>query len=186
VASDALGHWQNQGVAETVSLAKARPRLEGVFGPLSVEDDHILRSTLSQADVELLALAEHFGRDGAGWQGTGLELVWYPSGRLAISSFVGAADDAGHAADFCAELHPSWFYGEASGEAAWNIESTIQVDCQHTLDHGGIEGVWDRGEVQRGTPTEAAKELLEAVRLLRRLGTEHPLDYWLAKAKDSQ
>ena len=171
-------------MAALVSLAKHHPHLEGVFGPLTPKDDRALRATFAEIDEELLALASHLGQRGAGGQGTGLELVWKQSGQLSIASCVGATRNS-IAADFCVELRPAWFYGPpTTGDAGWDVEATIQVDCQHSPDHGGMDLVWERGDIRRRTPAEAAAELLGAAGELRRQGTDYPLEHWQSLTRD--
>jgi hypothetical protein len=46
--------------------------------------------------------------------------------------------------------------------------ATIQVDSQHTLDHGGLARVWVREEVVRRTAMEAATSVLTRLRRRKR------------------
>jgi hypothetical protein len=170
--------WQNLAVAQTVSLALKRPKLEAVFGPLTGADDIRLRQILVEADVDLIAIAAHFGRERAGWKGTGLELEWYPSGQLCLSSFVDAADSPG-SVDFCVELRPAWFYGEQTGEPGWDIEASIQADCHHDRGHRGVDAIWTRVTPTVSSPIEAVRDLAEATRELRSLAVARPLSHWL-------
>lgn len=165
------------------SLSKNQPHLESVFGALSVEDDSKIRSILKNADDVLLEIANHFGRDRAGWEGTGLELTWMESGQVAISSFVGACTARGGCVDFTIDLQPSWYYGEKASTLSWNIESGIQADCGHFDDHGGMDQVHEVIATTK-TPIEAAIEVLNAVQELRRLATTFPLEHWLEMSSD--
>jgi len=172
-------------VAERVSLAKRRPRLEGVFGPLTEEVDASLRVIFERVDATLRALATHHGTSGASLERTGLELTLFPSGQLEISSDVGASDGLGNIVAFMVELRPTWFYGVGSDKAGWDVEASIDADCRHTNDHGGMDPVF-RGEVIRATdPEAAARALLGAAEELRRLGTTKPLSFWLDRARDA-
>jgi hypothetical protein len=168
---------------EAVSLAKQRPLLQGIFGPLEMSEEASLRAILSEVDEELLRLARHFGRDRAGFEGTGLDLQWFRSGQLVLSSDVATGDRDAHAASFLLNLWPSWSHEAASGLAEWIIEATIDVDCQHTDDHGSMETVYDRGQTRTRTPLTAAQELLAAARELVRLAVDHPIEYWTSKTK---
>jgi hypothetical protein len=163
---------------KTSSLRKNQPHLEAIFGALSAEDDSKIRSILKDADEVLLEIANHYGRDRAGWEGTGLELTWMESGQVAISSFVGACIARGGCVDFTIDLQPSWCYGEKASTLSWNIESGIEADCGHADDHGGMHRVHEV-VARSNTPIEAAIEVLNAVRELRRLATAFPLEHWL-------
>lgn len=83
------------------------------------------------------------------------------------------------------DLRPALYYGATSGEPGWDVEATIDADCRHTKDHGGMDPVF-RGEVVHATnPEEAARALLDASVELHRLGTTKPLSFWLDKARDA-
>lgn len=170
-------------MAENVSLAKRRSRLEGVFGPITEEVNASLRFIFKQVDTVLLELASHHGRTRAGWEGTGLELTLFPSGQLEISSDVGTNDGQGNSVVFMVGLRPAWFHGTSSGEPGWDVEATIDADCRHDKDHGGMDSVF-RGEVVHTTdPEESARALLDAAVEIHRLGTTMPLSFWLDKAR---
>jgi hypothetical protein len=134
---------------ETSSLRKNWPHLEAVLGPLSAQDDASVRAILDEVDGVLLEIARHFDQDGAGWEGTGLELTWAPSGQVAISSHVGACTEGRKCVDFCIELRPSWYFGERSSTLRWEIATEIYADCHHAVDHGSMgdraQGVRSRG-----------------------------------------
>ena len=168
---------------QTVSLAKERPHLEGVFGPLNKARDTHIRALLSQVDIVLLQLARHFGRERAGHEGTGLELNWYPSGQVAIGSYVETGDGESHAAAFSLDLWPSWGHEDPSDVAAWIVEATIDVDCQHNTYHESMETVYSRAPGRFRTPEDAAQELLAAAAELTALVTDHPIEYWTSKTK---
>lgn len=169
---------------EPVSIAKHRPLLDGVFGPLTAAQDDHIRSTFAAVDEQLLTLARHFGVSRAGWEGTGLELNLDQAGQLAITSYVGTVDAEAHAATFLVGLHPSWSLGDRTGEQAWIVEATIDVDCQHVIDHEAMEMVYDRGDVRAITPESAAEALLQAASELVQLGMSHPLEFWTSRAAD--
>jgi hypothetical protein len=167
-----------------MSLANSRPLLDGVFGPLTHEEDEQIRSMFDAVDDQLLSLARHFGANHAGWEGTGLELCLLASGQLLFSSFVETTDANEHAAAFLVELVPSWCSGDRSGDRAWTIEATIQVDCQHLVDHAAMEMVDERGDIRAVTPGAAADALLRAATDLVQLGRSHPVEHWTALATD--
>jgi len=52
------------------SLTEHHPKLEGVFGTLSMSQDEYLRRVLDQVDGELGRIAGHVGNT------TGLEMQW--------------------------------------------------------------------------------------------------------------
>ncbi|TDW98631.1 hypothetical protein [Kribbella sp. VKM Ac-2566] len=169
---------------EKVSLANGRPLLDGVFGPLTHEEDAQIRSILAAVDDQLLSLAKHFGSNHAGLGSTGLELCLLASGQLSINSYVETTDSDEHAADFLVELAPSWCAGDRSGDRVWTIEATIEVDCQHVVDHKAMETVYDRGDISAVTPKAAAQALLQAATDLVHLGMSHPVEHWTALATD--
>ena len=111
------------------SLTEHHPKLEGVFGTLSMSQDEYLRRVLDQVDGELGRIAGHVGNTA------GLEMQWYESGQLFISGYVTAGDAESHAATFMVELWPSWVHGEPVGKSEWVVETSIDVDCQHVIDH---------------------------------------------------
>jgi hypothetical protein len=82
------------------------------------------------------------------------------------------------------QLHPSRIEDNGEGARRWDIEATIEADCQHRHDHGGLETVWDRGDRQVATPDQAGAELLAAAKQLHDLGRQHSLDHWLAMVSD--
>jgi len=168
---------------ETSSLRKNQPHLEAVLGPLSAQDDASIRAIFDDVDGVLHELARYFGRDGAGWEGAGLELSWMPSGQLDISSHVCAGIDGSKRVDFCIELRPSWYFGEKSSTLSWEIETVIWADCQHSVDHHSMEDVHE-SSLRAATALEAATALREASRELLRLGTSFPLEHWLKLASD--
>lgn len=170
-------------MAEAVSLHTGHPHLESVFGPLTEEEDAHLRVDLAQVDALLRQLARHFGQNGAGWEGTGLELVWMRSGQTRISSYVETMDEAQHAAAFLLELRPSWYDGQRSGVPGWDIEMTLEVDCQPGVDHESMEAVYERPVAHAHTPTEAVELLLAAARDLLALGRAHPVSHWTAMGR---
>lgn len=171
-------------MAQYVSLAK-RPRLEGIFGPLSQEVDASLRVIFQQVDASLLALTSHHGTGGVGREGPVLELRLYASGQLEIFGDVAVGDVQGNCVEFMVELRPGWFVGSTSGEPGWDVEATIDADCQHRTDHGGLETVF-RSEVVHATdPEEAARALLDVAVELHRLGTTKPVSFWLDMARDA-
>jgi len=91
-----------------------------VLGPLSSEDEASIRAILTEVDGGL-ELARHFGRNRAGWEGTGLELTWMPSGQLDISSFVEAGISGSECVAFSIELRPSWYFNARSSLLTWRL-----------------------------------------------------------------
>jgi hypothetical protein len=170
---------------DSSSLQKNQPHLEAVLGPLSAEDDSKIRTILSDVDTVLLEIASHFGRDRAGWDGTGLELTWIQSGQVGISSYVGACTPKGEWIDFGIELRPSWYFGERSSALKWDVESTVAADCRHAEDHSHMHTVHEV-VVRTESAIDAAMELLNAVRELRRLAMEFPIEHWLELSSDSE
>lgn len=169
---------------ETSSLQKNRPHLESVLGPLSPEGDSEIRSILREIDEVLLEIAHHFGRDKAGWDGTGLELTWTASGQTSISSYVSACSQQGAFVDFGVELLPSWFLGDRSSALTWKIESSVSADCAHTVDHSHMHTVHEV-TISAGSATDAAVKLRTAVFELKELAIGFPLEHWLKLASDT-
>ncbi len=162
---------------QTSSLQKNRPHLEAVFGPLAFEDDAKIRAIFDQVDAVLLEIAHHYHRDRAVWEGTGLELIWMPSGQVSISSYVGACVGA-ECVDFCLELQPSWYFSERSPTLTWEVVTEICADCRHAVDHCSMHTVHETS-TRLANAVEAAAALLSAVRELLRLATDFPLEHWL-------
>src|SRR6476646_250476 len=130
---------------KTASMAKYRPKLEGIFGPLSKSEDEYLRRVLDQADDELRRIASHIGNT------VGMEMMWFESGQLFIGGHVVAGDAESHAATFMVELWPSWAHEEPTGKSEWVVETSIDVDCQHVIDHETMDNVFTDQE-RRQTP----------------------------------
>jgi len=168
----------------SVSLSKDHPLIESGFGPIGDDLDRTLFAILAKVDRELVALATKLGPERTDERGVGLKLVWMPSGQVELSSFVSGSDNGGHMVDFGVELRPAWFYGHRTGVAGWVIAASVDAHCKHAVDHGGTDTVWNRGDVRRSTPEDAANELLVATIELRKLGTDQPLDHWLSLARD--
>jgi hypothetical protein len=159
---------------ETCSLHIHRPHLEGVLGPLSEANDAFIRNLFGEADGALLRLAEHFGRNRAGWEGTGLELSTYPHGQLSIGSNVEGFLDKSSCVAFCIELRPSWCHGLRSPVLTWEIELNIDADCD------GPSMITVYGFCQKATSAvEAATVLRAAAFELLALGTGKTLEHWL-------
>src|SRR5947207_13558465 len=114
-------------------LAKHHAKLEGVFGTLSMRQDEYLRRDLDQVDGELERIAGHVGNT------TGLEMQWSESGQLFISGYITAGDAESHAATFMVELWPSWVHEEPTGKSEWVVGRSIDVDCQHLIDHEDMD-----------------------------------------------
>lgn len=169
---------------ETSSLQKNQPHLESVFGALSEENDSHIRSLLSEVDGVLLDIAKHFGRNGAGWEGTGLDLKWYPSGQISIGSYVSAVTGSS-CVDFGVEVSPSWCFGEKASKLTWDIEISVSADCSHTIDHGGMDVVHEV-TIRVETAIDAAIAMRSAVNDLQRLAKDFPLEHWLELASGGE
>jgi hypothetical protein len=173
-------------MATSSSIKKTNPRLQSVFGLLSPSDDIEIRRLLGNTDELLLEFAHFFGKDHAGWEGTGLDLVWYPSGQIEISSNVGAGSDGAHMVDFIVSLYPTWFYGEFPLEEEWKITAEIEADCQHKVDCGHMHRVYELPSVISKNPIEAVTALHNITAELIQLGKEKPIEYWLQLAAESR
>jgi hypothetical protein len=171
-------------MATTSSLKKLNPRLQPIFGILSESDDAEIRKILSSADEMLLEFAKFFGSNRAGWEGTGLELVWGSSGQIDISSFVETGIDGDHCVSFVVSLQPAWYYGDFPKEQGWNIEAEIYADCQHKAYCGNMHRVYELPTVTCNNPTDSALALRNITAELIRLGKEEPIEYWLQLAGD--
>ncbi|MBN1373178.1 MAG: hypothetical protein JW987_14675 [Anaerolineaceae bacterium] len=173
-------------MATSSSIKNLNPRLQSVFGFLTPSDDIEIRKILGNTDKLLLEFACFFGKNHAGWGGTGLDLVWFPSGKIQISSFVGAGSDGGHMVDFIVSLYPTWFYDEFPLEQGWKIEAEIEADCQHKVDCGYMHCVYELPSVISSNPIEAVTALQNITVELIELGKKKPIEYWLQLAGEGQ
>ena len=171
-------------MATKTSIGQERPHLEAVLGPLTGSDDAVIRSVFDECDEKLIGLARFFGRERAGWEGTGLELTWYPSGQVMIDSFVETGLGSSQCVSFCVELRPAWIYGDKSAVLAWEIEAEIYADCQHKIDHRGMDLVHKLPVVRAPSAIDAATVLRNVIDELVRLAQENPLEHWLRLASD--
>lgn len=173
-------------MATTVSISKAHPKLESVFGPITSDEDADIREIFHSCDKALLGLAKKFGNERAGWEGTGLELEMMPHGQVSISSFVETHHDGDNSkcVSFCIELVPGWYSGEKTGERVWEIEAEIYADCQHKEYHGSMDLVHEISGARANTPTDAANSLLLTVEKLTDLAKSTALSEWLTLASD--
>ena len=168
------------------SIEKEQPRLHAVFGLLSAADDDHIRTIFRQTNEYILALARHFGLQRAGWEGSGLELVWGSSGHVDISSFVSTGLDSSQCVDFLISLTPTWVYSDFPSEAAWEIEAQVQADCQHLISHHCMHFVHELPTRRESKPISAALALREIAAELLSAGTKTPLEHWLQLAGDKQ
>ena len=166
-------------MASASSIAKRRPLLQGIFGPISNKQDRAIGAVLREVDEALADMALRLGGHSQGPDGDGLNLVWLPSGKLHIGGGVSTAN-----VFFGVSLSPSWGYEEASENASWIVEAEIEADCLHSHDHGGTHVVWERPSVRGATPEAAVTALLEATHELATLAFEQPLAVWSDRAKD--
>jgi hypothetical protein len=173
-------------MATNSSIKKTNPRLQSVFGLVTPSDDAKIRKVLSDIDELLLEFAEFFGSNRAGWEGTGLELTWFPSGQIDISSFVETGLDGDHCVSFVISLQPTWFYSDFPTEQEWKIEAQIHADCQHKIYCGNMHCVYELPSITRTDPINAVIALRDMTAELIKLGKEKPLEYWLQLAGDSQ
>lgn len=172
-------------MATSSSIKKLNPRLQSVFGILTPSEDDEIRKILSSTDEMLIEFAKFFGSNRAGWEGTGLELTWSPSGQIEISSFVETGLDGSHMVSFTMSLYPSWFYGGFPTEQEWEIEAQIYADCQHQVYCRNMHCVYELPTVTSVHPIDAVKALHNMTAELIKLGKEKPLEYWLQLAGDN-
>ena len=166
---------------ETVNITTERPALEGVLGPLSDARDVAIRAELITLSADLEAAAEAVGFRIDGSDGA-LELAWYPSGQMSIGGSVSGSDNSGNLVTFGAELRPSWFYGKRSDVLTWDVETTIEVDCRHAADHGGMDEV-----NAESTAADSAESAVDALRrsvhlIIRRMSDD--LEQWTQLGSD--
>jgi hypothetical protein len=172
-------------MATSSSIQEANPRLQSVFGILTPSDDNKIRKILDSTDRMLLEFAQFFSSNHAGLEGTGLDLVWFPSGQIEISSFVEAGLDSEHRVDFIVSLRPTWFYGDFPLEQGWKVEAEILADCEHNVYCGNMHCVHELPSVTSIYPMDAVTALSDITAELIKLGKEKPLDYWLQLAGDN-
>jgi hypothetical protein len=172
-------------MATSSSIKKLNPRLQSVFGLLTPSDDSEIRKILGNTDELLLEFAHFFGKNHAGWEGTGLDLLWCPSGQIQIGSSVGAGSDGDHMVGFIVSLYPTWYYGEFPLEQEWKIEAQIEADCQHKVYCGYMHCVFELPSVICANPIEAVTALHDITAKLFQLGKEKPIEYWLKLAGES-
>jgi hypothetical protein len=170
----------------STSIRGKKPKLETVFGPITPAEDTDIRNIFQRCDEVLLGLAQHFGHERAGWEGTGLELTMMGLGQVNISSFVETCHDGdgSKCVSFCVELRPGWYNGNMSGERLWEVEAEIYADCQHKVDHGSMDLVYEVPVAQASTPIDAAKHLLTAVENVADLAKHKSIEHWLELATD--
>ena len=173
-------------MATSSSIKKTNPKLQSIFGILTPSADDEIRKVLNDTDEMLLGFAKFFGVKRAGWEGTGLELTWFPSGQIEISSFVETGLDGEHRVSFTMSLHPAWFYENFPTEQEWRIEAEIYADCQHKVYCGNMHCVHELPSTTITNPVDAVKALRDTTAELIKLGKEKPLEYWLQLAGDSQ
>jgi hypothetical protein len=166
------------------SIARLKPRLQSVFGQLTINEDAKIRPILAKTDQLLLDLAGHFSSQRAGWEGTGLELTWALSGYIDISSFVEAGLDGEHIVSFGVSLTPGWCQNDFPMEPFWEIDASIDADCQHKVYCGSMHQVYRFPEIRRKTPVDSVLALLDITEQLVQLGKEKPIEYWLKLAGD--
>ena len=172
-------------MATSSPIKRLNPRLQSVFGLLTPSDDTEIRNILNKVDDLLLEFAQYFGSNRAGCEGTGLDLTWFPSGQIEISSFVETGIDGSHRVDFIVSLHPTWSYGDFPAEQAWEIEAEIHADCQHKVNHECMHLVFELPVVTKTRPIDSVAELRNMTAELIQLGKEKPLEYWLQLAGDN-
>ena len=173
-------------MATSSSIKKTNPKLQSIFGILTPPGDAEIRKILSRTDELLLAFANFFGSKRAGWEGTGLELTWLPSGQVEISSFVETGLDGDHCVSFIVSLLPAWFYGDFPTEQEWRIEAQIYADCQHKVYCGNMHCVYELPSIAYTHPIDAVIALRDTTVELIKLGKDKPLEYWLQLAGDMQ
>jgi hypothetical protein len=172
-------------MATNSSLARLSPKLQSIFGLINSSDDAKIRTILNNIDGMLLDFAKCLGVNRAGWEGTGLDLIWFPSGQVNISSFIGAGIKGSSLVDFVISLQPTWSRINFPIEPAWMIEAEIYADCQHKIDHESMHLVFQLPIVTKTHPIDAVIELRNVTAELIKLGKEKPLEYWLQLASDN-
>ena len=172
-------------MATTTSIANMQPLLESVLGPMTNAEDKECRAILAEVDNKLLALARYFGQERAGWEGTGLELTWLPSGQVEINSFVEVWLHDSKCVSFLIELRPTWFYGERTGNSEWEIEAEIYADSPEEVKQSAMARVHGFPVLRAMTPKDAVIALSKATDDLIRLAHDTPLEEWITK-RDSR
>jgi hypothetical protein len=69
--------------------------------------------------------------------------------------------------------------GEWRDTPDWTIDASIDADCQHIVDHGGLEPVHDLPSERAVDPVEAARAFHRATKEIVRSGRQEPLEHWL-------
>ena len=168
-------------MATSSSIKKLNPRLQSVFGHLTPSEDIEIRKILDSTDELLLEFAYFWRKDHAGCEGPGLDLNWFPSGQIVISSSVSAGSDGDHMVSFLVSLYPTWIYGDFPLEG-WQVEAEIEADCQHKIYCGYMHCVYKLPSVISANPIEAVTALHNITAELIQLGKEKPIEYWLQLA----
>ncbi len=163
-------------MSESIPITADGPHLEGVFGPLSSDEDRSLRTTIIRLSAELVGMAQRLG-GRAGWSGTGFELEWAASGQTSINAFVDV-EEADRYIEFSVEVRPSWYFGERSDERAWFVDERISVRCAAPRDCGMHDIVSTEHRVR--TVPELIAVLDATVARLVALSKDHPLAHWIA------
>lgn len=171
-------------MATTSSLKNLDPKLQAIFGILSKSNDAEIRKILNSTDEKLLGFAKFIGSNRAGWEGTGLELVWFPSGQIEISSFVETGIDSGNCVSFIVSLQPTWCYDNFPNGQEWKIEAEIYADCQHKTRCASMHLVYKLPSVICKHPVDSALALFNITEELIQLGKEKPLEHWFRLAGD--
>lgn len=162
---------------ESVLINAVSPKLNGVFGWISSEDEKSIRSNLLTTGSRI-AEAGRMLRSRNGSHASGLELQWLPSGQLAIATSIGIGEPESRV-EFCLELRPGWYFEADKDCATWVVEVSIQADGPSRY---GMETVHSSETITR-SQWEAVETLaLEADRLIG-LATEHPAEHWLSQAQ---
>jgi len=151
-----------------------------------MSDDTEIRKVLSSTDEILLEFANFFGANRVGWEGTGLDLIWNPSGQIEISSFIETGIDGNHCVSFIVSLQPTWFYGDFPTQQEWIIQAEIYADCQHKVYCGNMHCVYELPSITSTHPIDSVVALRKMTTELMQLGKEKPLEYWLKLAGESQ
>lgn len=118
-----------------VPLGDEQPFLESVLGPMTANIELAVRASLLRSSTMLRDLANHL--DGAVHvRSEGLHLDWVPSGQVSISGYATLTIAGTGPADLWVELTPTWCYGDRQQDLAWDVETGLLLQCQHTVDHG--------------------------------------------------
>jgi len=124
-----------------VPITSERPILGSVFGHMNPDDEAGIRSRILTCGRRLGALGTELG----GGSSAGVELQLMERGQVEIAVNVGASDQEQNGVVFGAVRRPSWSRlprRQSDQTQSWLIETWIDADCLHSVDHGAMESVF--------------------------------------------